>query len=221
MILVVALAFALACVVASARRLQHVVELTIVDAGALVAGLRSHTAQRPDQLFGRLESALRDVPGADWELELVQAFRNTGDLRTALVGEAMTELDFRVRRWAKVPRLGASVASSFGFLLATLALRAGLGRLGGDFDESTVLTMNDAVFDAMDVAAVGLVGAALCVAIQFRARGSLASRILGADQLVDFLERLGDRDATPLAATSGHGSVATPYSTETVPSPVV
>jgi hypothetical protein len=216
-ILVVALAFTIACALGSARRLQYVLELTAVDAGALAASLRKRRAELPREPLIALEKALAEVRGADWEREIVAALREPVVMRPSLLGEAMTELDFRARRWNKVPRVSASLASSFGFLLATMALRVGLSGLAGPLDDETVLSVNGAVLDALDVAAVGLMGAALCVAIHYGARAALGARVAGAEQLIEVLEQLVE--ATPLVDEEGRANVATPHSKETMTSP--
>jgi alkylhydroperoxidase family enzyme len=122
----------------------------------------------------------------------------------------MTDLDFRSRRWAKVPRVTASLSSTFGFLLATMALRVGLSDLVGALDDSTVLSVNSAVLDAVDVAAIGLVGAAFCVAVHARARAALTERLRDADRLVDLLERLGEGAIEPFPDPSRRASVSPP-----------
>ena len=220
MILAVAILFTLTCALGSARRLKYVLEITAVDAGVLASVLRPRSKLRPGFLQ-KLQAAFGEIPEADWERELVTALGQPADVRPALVGETMTELDYRVRRWSKVPRVAASLASSFGFLLATVALRVGLSGLVGELDDERVLSVDGAVLDAMDVAAVGLVGAALCIAIHYRARSALAGRLKGIDQLVELLESAAEDEATPLVAAEGHASVATPFPKEALPSPVV
>jgi len=219
-ILAVAIVFTLTCALASARRLKYVLEITAIDAGGLASLLRPRSKLAPGVLR-RLEAGLTEIPEADWERELVTALGQPPDVRPAFVGETLTELDFRARRWSKVPRVAASLASSFGFLLATVALRVGLSGLVGELDDERVLSVNGAVLDALDVAAVGLVGAAICIAIHYRARSALASRLKGIDQLVELLESAAEDEATPLVTAGGHATVATPFPEETLPSPVV
>jgi len=207
MIVVLALAFTLACVVGSAFRLWYVVEATPIDPSTLTAGLRRDKSRLPPnavRLFGEAAAA---VPGADWERDVARAFSQADDVRLALLGEAMTELDFRARRWVRVPRVCASLASSFGFLLATVALRVGLSDLVGTLDPEEVVSVNAAVLDAIDVAAIGLVGTAFCIAIQYRARTAAASRLSEGERFVELLEALAARDGGALAPTEPRASV--------------
>jgi hypothetical protein len=79
--------------------------------------------------------------------------------------------------------------------------------------------VNAAVLDAVDVAAVGLVGAAFCIAFQFRARVALAARLSGADRFIEALEGLDDGAA--LVRATARGSVVGPHVAEALPSPLV
>jgi hypothetical protein len=212
MILVLAIAAILGCIAASASRLRFVIHATPFDPTRLEAGVRKMKGR-----LGALAAALGDGEDAAWERELVGALRAPPDERPALLGEAMTELDFRLRRWAKVPRVCASLGTSFAFLLATVALRVGLSDLVGALDEARVLAVNDAVLDAVDVVAVGLVGAAFCIAIQVQARRALASRREGSDLLVERLEQLADLDPRALATDPGHATVGRQEASEATP----
>ena len=42
----------------------------------------------------------------------------SGPARVALVNEQLAELDYLAQRWERVPRVCASISTSFGFLLA-------------------------------------------------------------------------------------------------------
>jgi len=188
-------------------RLFYAVVATPIDPSLLSTSLRAAKADLPRDSLNVLDGLLSSVPGADWERDVVRALAHPADPRSALVGEAMTELDFRTRRWARVPRVCASLASSFGFLLATVALRVGLSDLVGTLDPSEVLSVNAAVLDAIDVAAVGLVGTAFCVAIQYRARAAVGVRLAGAERLVEVLESLEVADGGALAGAVARASV--------------
>ena len=207
MIVVVALAFTVACVVASFRRLGYVVEATPFDPARLATSMRGARGALHRRALPSLGALLVAVPGADWEREMVEALIHSSVVRSALLGEAMTELDFLARRWSRVPRVAASLASSFGFLLATIALRIGLSDLSGPLNDAQVFSVNSAVLDAIDVAAVGLVGAAFCVAIHYRARGAYALRVAGADRLVEFLEGVAEGDGGALVCVVPRATV--------------
>jgi hypothetical protein len=214
-ILVLALAFTLACVGASALRLSYVIEATPFDPASLVAGLRGGGAMLGPDALGVFDAAAERTPGAGWERNVAMAMVQSQDLRPATLGESMTELDFLTRRWASVPRVCASLASSFGFLLATVALRVGLSRLAGTLDPDEVVSVNAAVLDAIDAAAIGLVGTAFCIAIQHRARAAVAARLLGAERFVELLEGLESGDSGPLAQAGARASVGSLHSTVT------
>ena len=120
------------------RRLAFVVEPTPIDDGLLATRLRASNAGTVCTRSVRLARALESDERLDWERSVAAALGERSDVRAALLGEAMTELDFRARRWLRVPRVCASLASSFGFLLATVALRVGLADMAGSgaLDES-------------------------------------------------------------------------------------
>ncbi len=200
---------------ASARRLRYVVELTPIDDGAL-AGCLAGRASSPPPLPA-LAARLAALPDADWERGVLAAVEHGQESRAAMLGESMTELDFRARRWARVPRVCASLASSFGFLLATVSLRVGLANVVSPAGESTEVSVNTAVLDAVDVVAIGLVGAAFCAAIQYRSRALLSLRMTGAGRLVDLLDSLSPEAVSPLAAGGGRGSLPAPESSGPVP----
>jgi hypothetical protein len=205
-LLTLAITVTCGCIAASGRRLAYVLGLTTIDSGALVAALRHFRGAGRGLPLPLLRESFLELPGADWERELVTALADAGPMRAALVGEAMTELDFRAKRWSGVPRVAASLASSFGFLLATVVVRVGLSGLAGGLDDGEVGAVDGTILDALDVAAVGLVGAAICIAIHFRSRALLPSRLLAAEQLVELLEGW-EEEATPLATRGDHDSV--------------
>jgi hypothetical protein len=204
-ILVLALLFTAGCVGASGRRLFYVVGATPIDAASLATSLRRDKNKLQPHALALIASVLGKTIGMEWERDVVVALSQPVADRPALLGEAMTELDFRARRWFRVPRVSASLSSSFGFLLATLALRVGLSDLVGTLDAPRIFSVDAAVFDAVDVAAVGLVGAAFCIAFQYRSRVALAARLSGVDRLVEVLEGLDDGAA--LVQVVGRGSV--------------
>jgi len=210
MILAVAALFTGACVAASVRRLHFVAELTRLDPAALVSGLHEAGERLPDEPVRALDATLRQSTGVEWERSVVEAVQHEPQARPAFLGEVMTELDYRARRWSRVPRVAASLASTGGFLLASLALRLGLAELAGPLLESDVPSVNSAVLDALDVVAMGMAGAACCVAVQHGARATLRAKLLAAEQLVDLLEGLASRNEGALATRGRRASLAPP-----------
>ena len=186
MLLVVAVLLCAGCAAASLRRVFLVILATPFDLAAIANGLRGVSSEQARDLG----AALARVPEADWEAAVFAASREPPDARAASLGEAATEIGFRTGRWARVPRVSATLASSLGFLLATISLRVGLSDLGSDVDAAGGASIDLAVFDAIDVAAVGLVGAAFCIAAQATARRALARRLLAADRLIQTVDGL-------------------------------
>jgi hypothetical protein len=153
-----------------------------LDVPTLLQGFR--TGLRPLALA----EAIADVPEADWERAVLDAFTQPEAARNALVNEQLGEMDFRLQRWSRVPRVCASVASTGGFLLATLALTTGLSD-GVPLDSGGTL-----VNDAIGAVTFGIAGAVFCVAAQFRARDEAKERLRAADKLIERLERLAEAD---------------------------
>ncbi len=186
MIVALAILVALACVAASVRRLWFAVNATALDPDVVVAWL----GPKPDAAaLERLREKVRGMPEAEWERDLLEALAEPrDDARTALVNEQLTELDLRMQRWARVPRVCASVATSVGIMLGTLVLRNGLANapeLTGDLGE---LFVRDVLGDAISVAAFGIVGTAFCIAAHAHARRITRARMAAADRMVERLE---------------------------------
>jgi hypothetical protein len=174
------------CIAASVRRLRFAIAPTALDPGVLLEALRG---DRGREELSRVREAVMREPGADWERALFEAIESEEGVRAALVNEQLTELDFRLQRWARVPRVCASIASSAGFLLAAVALRAGL--LGASASEELDRSAIDAVvFTAINVAAMGVVGAVACAAIHIQAGKLAKARLEATDKLVERLEAL-------------------------------
>lgn len=189
---------ALACAAASARRLWFAANATWLHPEEVLRALDA----------GRSLSELRALVAkderADWERDLLTALSaRLPDARAALVNEQLTELDHRQQRWARVPRVCASIATSAGFLLATLVLRRGLAEAADVATETGELVVRGLVGDALTVIGCGIVGTAFCLAAQRQARCLVQVRTKAADRLVERLEELvsqgagGDRGATP------------------------
>jgi hypothetical protein len=176
---------ALVCAAASARRVWFAANATALhpeDVNAALGKAEGHEAVE------RLRAMVAEVPGADWERDLLEALSAPPNVRAALVNEQLTELDYRIQRWQRVPRVCASIATSFGFMLATLVLRKGLADTGDVPVEVGELVLRGLVGDALTVGAMGIVGTAFCIGAQTEAKRIAKARIAGADKLVERLE---------------------------------
>lgn len=151
--------------------------------------------------FEDICAAIGEDPDAEWERELVQAFDASGDARVARINELLMDLDHLIGAGARVPRVCASIAATTGFLLASLALRRGLGVASDLPLEIQDYAIHQAVRDGIDVAAVGICGAIACVAIGARANKAAKARLSATDQLVERLEAIAP-SAGPAQAVS-------------------
>jgi hypothetical protein len=183
----VAVLVALACAAASARRVWFAANATALHPEDVNAALAKATGR---DAVEALRALVAQVPGADWERDLVEALSAPVNVRAALVNEQLTELDYRIQRWSRVPRVCASIATSFGFMLATLVLRQGLADSGDMPIEIGELVLRGLVGDALTVGAMGIVGTAFCIGAQSEAKRIARARIAGADKLVERLEGL-------------------------------
>jgi hypothetical protein len=177
-----AILVAAGCVAASLRRIQFASESTGIDPRLILAALRGDREDARAK-WRAIEAEIAGDPAMPWEQELVEALgAGPHEARVALVNEALGELDYRAQRWVRVPRVCASIATSFGFLLASLAMRTALA--GDDVD------VDGAVMGAVNVAVVGVAGAIFCVASQARAAAIVKERMAAVDKLVARLEAL-------------------------------
>ncbi len=186
MIVATAVLVALACVLASARRLWFIANPTAVHPDDVIAALgRSPT----EADLKRVRDGLAKAPSADWERDLFAAIATREpDARIALVNEQLTELDLRMDRWSRVPRVCASVATSVGILLGTMVLRdalAGAPDLTGELGE---LFVRKVLNDAISVASFGVVATVFCIAAHAHARRTTRARLEAADRMVEKLE---------------------------------
>jgi hypothetical protein len=200
----VAILVALACAAASARRVWFAANATALHPDDVVDALAR--AKGPSAIEG-LRALVAKEPSADWERDLLEALGSPPEQRVALVNEQLTELDYRIERWARVPRVCASIATTFGFMLATLVLRHGLTadtrELSSDVAE---LIVKGLIGDALTVAAMGVVGTAFCLGAQAEAKRIAKGRMKGADRLVERLEGLLEEGVGPQAAALGRES---------------
>jgi hypothetical protein len=202
MITIVAVLVAAACIAACARRLAFAISPTPIDPVALLAALRGDAGR------ARFESIARRVhadPDATWERALLDALRLPPDERAAFVNEQLTEMDYMTRRWQRVPRVCASVASSSGFLLASLALRNALADPGAFAEETRHAALGNALTAAVNVAAIGMAGAAFCIAAQMRATRAARTRLDATDKLVERLESLTAETGEIAMSPAAHG----------------
>jgi hypothetical protein len=183
----VAVLVALACAAASARRVWFAANATALHPEDLYAALAK--AKGPDAIVA-LRELVANEPAADWERDLLDALTAPVAQRIALVNEQLSELDYRIQRWARVPRVCASIATSFGFMLATLVLREGLADTGEVPVEVGEMILKGLVADALMVGAMGLIGTAFCIGAQTEAKRIAKARSVGADKLVERLEEL-------------------------------
>ena len=104
-----------------------------------------------------------------------------------MLGEPLSELDWALQRWDRVPRVCASVASSAGFLCATVSVIQALA-LPADPEAGPIL--GQVLAAALGAFAVGLVGTSFCAAVHLRTRGTAKARLAAADRLVQRVEAL-------------------------------
>jgi hypothetical protein len=182
----------LACAAASARRVWFAANATALHPDLVCEALAGGTG--PESIDA-LRALVEREPAADWERDLLATLDAPPEQRVALVNEQLSELDYRIQRWARVPRVCASISTSFGFMLATLVLRTALADTGGVPLEVGELVIRGLVGDALTVGAMGIVGTAFCVGAQSEARRIAKARVAGADRLVERLEALLDPKA--------------------------
>jgi hypothetical protein len=167
---------ALGCALAAARRLVWAVAPTGLDPAALLGALAG-SADDGQGLRDRLGSR----PDLEWERDLLAARQEPGGAaREAVADEQLLELRWRVQRWERVPRVCASIATSAGFLFATIVLLQGVAAPV----EPGVAVPRTVLFTALTPFALGLAGMAFCVAVHLRARRILPLRLSAYDRLV-------------------------------------
>lgn len=167
---------ALGCVLASARRLVFAVDATSLDPTLLARAFESADAA------GR--RALRDslTARADlaWEHDVFAALAEpSAAARDAALEEQLIELDWRCQRWGRVPRVCASIATSAGFLFASVALMQGLAAPAGESP-----AVRAALFAALDALVVGIAGTVFCAAVHLRTRRVSRDRLAATERLV-------------------------------------
>lgn|GEM_PF-1348642 len=200
MIVAVAIFVALGCVLASARRMWLAANPTALHPDEVVAALGR---SRDRAAVERLRETVANVPEAEWERDLLDAVLvHAPDARAALVNEQLTELDLHMQRWARVPRVCASVSTSFGLLLGTVVLRRGLASAPDLSGELGQLFVRDVMGDAVSVATFGIVGTTFCIAAHAHARRMTRARLEAADRMIEQLEAAVTAEGEALAQSS-------------------
>ncbi len=173
---------AVACVIASARRLALAVAPVGLDPRLVLKALGGEKA---DAIVRSLKAELASDARFDWDRDLLSAFEVADERqRDALVNEQLLELEGRLTRSARVPRVCASIASSAGLLFGSLALVQGLGEPAeGDVTHGALST-------ALGAVALGIAATTFCVAVHIRASRLSAQRRSAIDELVARLQAL-------------------------------
>ncbi len=176
---------ALACVVASARRLAWAVAPIDLEPRAVLKALEG---DRADEVRRSLRAVLGSGDRFAWERDLLAAFDEADErVRDALIGEQLLELEGRMARSARVPRVCASIATSAGLLFGSLALLEGLAVPQG---EGASAATHAALSSALGAVALGIAATAFCVAVHVRAARVSRERRVAVDELVTRLLRL-------------------------------
>jgi hypothetical protein len=177
--LLASMVFSAVCALASARRLGVAVAPTGLDHETLRGGLAGSDGP---QARARLGASLAEAPADAWERGLVEACNEPDEsVRVALVNEQLSELEVLANRWAGVPRVCARLATSVGFLCATIILLEGLAMPEGD---SFPDALHAALLAAVGSLAAGIAGTAFSAAVHFRARRLRKAASVAADRLV-------------------------------------
>jgi hypothetical protein len=167
---------ALACVAASVRRLSWAVAPIAIDPVQIGQALG-----RGPEAVSAVRAALESVKeGEDlsWERDFFAALDTPeSDERSGLLNEQLLDLEWRAARWARVPRVCASICTSSGFLFATMALIGGLS-------QAPLPDVAAAVSPALDAFSVSIAGAAFCIAVHVRVRRAVREWLSAADRLV-------------------------------------
>jgi hypothetical protein len=172
---------AVACVLASFWRLSVAVAPTSFDAAELRRALTDGRA------FREVREAIKASRETGWEGGLFEAFSERDPLvRQALVNELLTELDGQAGTWSRVPRICASLATSAGFLCASISL------LRSWSAAEMPVPVASAVLSAVDAFSFGVMGAAFCVVIHVQAGRAERQSLAAVDRLVERMQALSE-----------------------------
>jgi hypothetical protein len=178
---------ALACVLASARRLAWTVAPLELEPRMILKALEG---EQGGAVFEKLKVEFASDPRFEWMRDLGAAFdEGPGPRRDGLVNEQLFEFESRATRWARVPRVCASIGTSAGLLFGSLSLLQGLA-VSDSEEGGGAMAIHDALFSALDSLSLGIAGTAFCVAVHVRAVRLARERRAAVDELVERLERL-------------------------------
>jgi hypothetical protein len=182
-----------ACVIASGRRLAWAIAPMGLDPRLVHKALEGKGAPAVVDALRR-ELARSDEsdrkPRFAKDREFFAAFDEPqGQARDAGLNEQLMELEGRADRWSRVPRVCASIGTSAGFLLASIALVEGLGLPDGE-EGTGAAAIQGAMFSALGALSLGIAATSFCVAVHVRAARVSRERRQAIDELVERLERL-------------------------------
>ena len=171
---------------AGARRLWFAVSPGGLDTDLLARSLVDAAAAK------RLHDGIEAHGGASLERDVVAAaFAGDATSRGALLDEQLIEADWAMQRWAPVPRVCASIATSAGLLCGCVSV---IGTLTADPSDAAT---GSSLAAALASVALGIAGASFCIAVHLRVRPLTKARRAAMDRLVDRLRALGAVLPTP------------------------
>jgi hypothetical protein len=180
--ILLSLLVATGCIVASLQRLACATAPTSFAPELLQRALLDR--QAADTLRAKLEGR----QDSTWERDLLGALSEPNLVaRQALIDEQVLELDWLSRRFARIPRVCASISASSGLFFASLAM---IAVLDVQADASGQSQVGAAVTLALDALSLGVVGASFSAAILVRSRSAAKARAAVAAALVDRLRTL-------------------------------
>jgi hypothetical protein len=176
MLAVLSAIVAFGCVLASARRMALAIEATSLDPKLLADAFQGMDLVSKRALRDVI-AARRDLP---WEHEVFAVLANPDPrARDAVLEEQLIELDWRLQRWGRVPRVCASIATSGGFLFASIALMQGLAAPAGEMP-----AVRATLQSALDALLLGVAGTVFCVVVHLRTRRVTRERLAATERLV-------------------------------------
>jgi len=186
------------CVLASSRRLAWAVAPTSLDARLLADVLQGEDARWQ---WKALRETVIAAPEPTWERDLFLALADENPRsRDAHVVEQWIELDWASQRWARVPRVCASIATSAGLLFGAIALLRGMAM---PREDGSGPAADDALIAALDALTVGIAGTSFCVAVHLRTRDILRQRLRAVERLVCRLQTLAGEASEPKGPVPG------------------
>ncbi len=181
---------ALTCVVAAGRRLVWAVVPTRLDPRLLCGALKGDGGDDRHAMRETLAREFARDGRFRWEHELFAAFDEPeGATRDGLVNEQLLEFEGRTDRWVRVPRVCASIATSGGLLLGSIALLQGLALPGGDGGNDAIQA---ALASALGGVSLGVAATSFCVAVHLRAGRAAKAKRAAVDALVERLRSMSD-----------------------------